>query len=242
LNSGQYISPELVGANQRNTVNLLRQAKNITRIREIVNDSHALSENLIEKEQATSTLSLDCKAGCSFCCYNQVGVTPAEVLVISDYLKTRLNKDELKALNGRITDLDKVTHNLNFFDRKKSKLPCPLLVNNQCSVYEVRPLSCRGWNSTDVNDCQRALETREDVEIKVSGNHLMITNSISTGITRGLLEAGLRAAPLELTAALRIVLSKFNAAEKYLAGQNVFGDARLNEIEAASSGVIPANG
>ena len=84
-------------------------------------------------------------------------------------------------------------------------------------------------NSFDVNDCEKAFNSNEDVEIKVFGTQLLITNSISTGITNGLISSGYKLEHLELTAALKIALTKFNLAEKYLSGQQVFREARLGE-------------
>ena len=118
--------------------------------------------------------------------------------------------------------------NLKACERKKAKIPCPLLKDNICSVYEVRPLACRGWNSTNVKDCESAYNSSEEGQIHVFGPQLMASNSVSIGINQGLQNGGYKPENLELTSALKIALSKYNVDEKYFSGKHIFRDARLN--------------
>jgi Fe-S-cluster containining protein len=228
-NTNDFVSNDLVSLGQENTHKLLSQGHNLTKIREIVNDAHLLVDSLINKAQEEAKPEINCRQGCSFCCYNQVAVTAPEVLVIADYLKAKLNKEELSELTIKITELDKQTAKLNSFERKKIRKACPLLVNNSCSVYEVRPLSCRGWNSLDVKDCEKAFSTDEDVEIKVFGTQLLISGSLFKGMNQGLHASGYKIESLELVSALKIALTKFNLTDKYLTGKRVFREASIKD-------------
>lgn len=68
-----------------------------------------------------------CKAGCSRCCLH-ISLFPVEAAVVAEAL-AELPKEMLRLLAGRI-------------DRAGNE-PCPLLVADQCVIYQSRPLICR---------------------------------------------------------------------------------------------------
>lgn len=64
-----------------------------------------------------------CKKGCSYCCYIPVSISEIEIEHIEN--STRLKRKKLPK-----------------FDIRQS-VPCPLLKDNMCSIYEYRPFLCR---------------------------------------------------------------------------------------------------
>lgn len=72
-----------------------------------------------------------CKAGCSACCHMQVEMTDVEAERISRATGTR---SQMLAPGRHTTPVEKL-------GRKDT--PCPFLKNNQCSIYDVRPVMCR---------------------------------------------------------------------------------------------------
>lgn len=68
-----------------------------------------------------------CKAGCSRCCLH-ISLFPIEAALVAEVL-TKLPEATLRLLAGRI-------------DRAGDD-PCPLLVADQCVIYQYRPLICR---------------------------------------------------------------------------------------------------
>ncbi len=79
-----------------------------------------------------------CKAGCAFCCTDvgNVDITTLEGLVIRDRIAS-LAKPMAKQLKKRIEK--------NSAKREKgASARCPfLLKNDTCSIYDIRPFSCR---------------------------------------------------------------------------------------------------
>jgi Fe-S-cluster containining protein len=83
-----------------------------------------------------------CKKGCSYCCHLSIPIYAFEARFIGESIK--VNPVELK-------------HNIRRDSNKFSeKTPCTFLVNNECSIYENRPLACRTLVNFDIDNyyCQ----------------------------------------------------------------------------------------
>ncbi len=214
----------------KNTVNMISEpfkSKNLKKINQSINLLQLGSEKLVNQQFENPQVKTDCQINCTYCCHNQVSVTPVEVTLLAEFIKLNFSEEQLRELKIRIYDLEKSTKDMNAFQRKKAKKPCALLIDNKCSVYTVRPLSCKGWNSLDVNDCKEAFNSDSEVQIKTLASPRIITNSVSIAITNTLKNVGLNNDLLELNSALKIALTKYNVGEKYLEGKNIFKDARL---------------
>lgn len=72
-----------------------------------------------------------CRKGCSHCCNMAVGISTYEAHLIGKHIG-------VAPVNHR-TDLDGIPGSITGF----MNVPCPFLKNNECSVYEVRPVACR---------------------------------------------------------------------------------------------------
>jgi len=76
--------------------------------------------------------SVSCKKGCSFCCYHEISASKAEL--------ESINKD----LSSE--EIEKFYFQSQYDDWKAieyTKRACALLINNECSRYNDRPLICR---------------------------------------------------------------------------------------------------
>ncbi|MBS4098852.1 MAG: YkgJ family cysteine cluster protein [Sulfuricella sp.] len=70
---------------------------------------------------------VECEKGCSKCCHYRIDITQTEADILSEYTgRTRKTPDRPR-------------------DMFQEPIPCPFLVENQCTVYPVRPLQCRGY-------------------------------------------------------------------------------------------------
>ncbi len=76
-----------------------------------------------------------CIKGCSNCCktHKDVPVYPLELVGISWYVTEKISGAEREALKKQLKE-----HN------KDSS--CPFLLNDNCSVYAMRPIACRQFN------------------------------------------------------------------------------------------------
>ena len=101
--------------------------------------------NLIDKtlEENGLWVNAKCHKGCSNCCHHNIYATQYEVDVIKEYMDVydiKPNRRRLK-IQKRAGDINKLSWN----ERK-----CAFLdQNNNCSIYEVRPIVCRTHNSQD---------------------------------------------------------------------------------------------
>ena len=127
-----------------------------------------------------------------------------------------------------LAELEEHKHCLSLGQRADARTPCALLVNHRCAAYPVRPLTCRGFNSSDAHLCELFLQSPWKVVVPACVPQLRLMTFVLDGMRAGLSESGLRGDLVELTAALRIALELPDAAERWLAGEAVFAPARLN--------------
>lgn len=76
-----------------------------------------------------------CKRGCSSCCHLNVDITDCEAQVIKKFPH---NKKNLK-LHSKLGQATR--HKLS-----REESACPFLKDNECSIYEDRPLACRAYH------------------------------------------------------------------------------------------------
>jgi hypothetical protein len=111
--------------------------------------------------------------------------------------------------------------------RRRAVLPCPLLIDDRCMAYAVRPLTCRGYNSSDARRCEEALDGSGAAAVPVYALQQRLTTFVLDGLRAGLAESRLGDELLELTAALRVALEVPGAPARWLAGEAVFAPARM---------------
>ena len=151
--------------------------------------------------------SLHCKEGCSYCCRKPgVLITVPELLRIVSHIQSSCDEGSRAALAVRARRYAQQIEGRRFDDATNESVPCPLLVDERCSVYELRPLVCRGYNSTNVDACQRAhADTRELVPIFSVLKD--VTDGATVGTAQCLSDAGGNGAMVDLGSALNIALT-----------------------------------
>jgi hypothetical protein len=177
-----------------------------------------------------------CRAGCAHCCHQPVGVTPPEVLAIVAHLQAIRAPAALEATTARMREADDRTRGVPTADRLSAEFPCPFLEDARCTIYEVRPLSCRGANSLDAAACERPLRDPAARAAFAVGTlavpcylePIRAFHAVTAGMQLAAHELhGLAMLPLELTAAMRIALDDPDAvARAWLAGDDPFAPAR----------------
>jgi hypothetical protein len=177
-----------------------------------------------------------CHSGCAHCCYQAVGVSAPEVFAIYQHLRATRTPVELAAVVQRIREADDRTRGLTSAERVSPHNPCPFLVDERCTIYEVRPLACRGTNSLDAAACARALREPEARAQFLAGaltipcflEPIRAFHAIAAGVQLALDELhGLEVLPLELTAAMRILVDAPDTTpERWLGGHDPFEAAR----------------
>lgn len=122
----------------------------------------------IEKE-ISSSLPIECRSGCAHCCQLRVVAFPHELITIYLYLKKEFSGDKVQAIKERIKKQFEVIKGLTQDEHYTINVQCPLLEDNKCSVYPVRPLSCAGYHSRSEAACKESNEHPEIVSNENGG-------------------------------------------------------------------------
>lgn len=168
-----------------------------------------------------------CREGCAWCCHQVIGAAPPEVLRIAGYLRQTLPPERWAALCERVRVGHERRRALAAGTLRRARLPCPLLENDRCLAYPVRPLTCRGFNSSDARRCEQAIASPGRVEVPDYAPQRRLATLVLDGLRAGVQENRLEGELLELTAALHLACADANAEARWLAGQKVFAAARL---------------
>jgi len=96
------------------------------------------SIKLIPKINKPLSPLFSCKKGCSTCCeYSEIGISIIEAEYINKNIKHSFSFQRYPSIS------------------KEHNNPCPFLINNQCSIYDFRPLVCRTYHVfTDPINCK----------------------------------------------------------------------------------------
>ncbi|WP_159876968.1 MULTISPECIES: YkgJ family cysteine cluster protein [Aquitalea] len=151
-----------------------------------------------------------CQAACNSCCYLRVEASQAEVLLIARHLRQG-TLPQLQEIRQRL--LQRQQH-MQAATAPLARLACAFLQDGLCSIYPLRPASCRKAHSFSAAACHtQAAEIPQDLSITLAAE------ALQRGTAAGYRQAGLAADPLELTAAMLWALDDAGAEEGWLAGQ-----------------------
>ena len=137
-----------------------------------------------------------------------------ELFRIVRYLRETLAPQELQATIERVVRRDEQRRQVRAGKRGDARLPCALLQDRRCLAYPVRPLTCRGFNSSDARQCELFVTQGNHVKVPTYHAQIRLTTFVLDGMRAGLSEAGLKGDLLELTAALRIAFEVPDAFER----------------------------
>uniref|UniRef100_A0A7V4G750 YkgJ family cysteine cluster protein n=1 Tax=Desulfobacca acetoxidans TaxID=60893 RepID=A0A7V4G750_9BACT len=185
-----------------------------------------LADRIIEEFETVHALPhpIVCQAGCSFCCHNQVQLTPPEAFLLGYMLQSYASPEKQQAVTEMV---------IREAGRKRGQTParlaagrkanpCPLLLGDRCGLYPWRPLMCRAMHSFDAAHCRSSLE-RGDLAADACYLHRHVfAVSLSKGLQEGFRVLGCRPATLEMSQALEVVLTEPDALSRWLRGKEVF--------------------
>jgi len=163
-----------------------------------------------------------CRKGCAYCCHVTVTARAPEIFLIASRIRAS-SKAELADFLSRIRAADQRTRHMTGQERASEKIPCALLKDGACSVYEVRPGACRGFTSTDADACRRGFNG-EQAQITTPSLWISLNAAHKQALWGALAAAGLPCESYELHHALRIALEVPDAESRWLAGEDIFAD------------------
>lgn len=142
----------------------LSQARTAAEVHAAFQAALASYDELNEGALQQTGARLDCCAGCSICCSLRIEVYAHEVFLLADHILATFSDAELFALKERLAAHTETVLPLTPFEHATRNLVCPLLQNGLCSVYVVRPQTCRRHHSLDVTACQYAYDHPADLD------------------------------------------------------------------------------
>lgn len=163
-------------------------------------------------------VEIACGKGCSHCCHIWVSATAPEAL----YIASRIRRKANSTVQFRIADAHQNTKQFAFDERDKHPYPRPMLENNACSIYDIRPMTCRFAASGDAEICARSYHNVTDENIPTPFMYVAGSGAYALAMSCALKRAGFIPAAYSFNSALEIALTNHNAEEEWLKGVDVF--------------------
>jgi len=199
----------------------------------------ALERSQLRHEQrlaaAGDAPTLACKAGCFWCCYFTVDVRPIEALRIHEFVQRSLPTADRERITSEIETNSAAFAALDEEARVRSNTKCPFLHLGRCSIYPVRPQTCRNYHATSATGCQKAYEEPDNDDIDPEFAPLVYQSGAAhvDAFSQTLKDAGYDVDAYELNSAMAALLADPSGTQaKFLAKQCVF--AALDGVEVPS--------
>jgi uncharacterized protein len=193
-------------------INALRAGRADTAVLELVRRVHDDMTSAIEA--LPSKAQHACASGCDFCCYLPVDVLAPEAFRIAAHLRQTRSPEELATLVYRLGAQGQDGFGLR---------PCVFLDHGRCSIYEVRPMVCRGYNSLSRERCEAY---HHDATVDLSGTKDRVAGrlaeAVEDGVIAGLEALGLDAQWYELSSAVLRALETADGLVQWAQGGTVF--------------------
>lgn len=202
--------------------------KRLNDVAPILAASYQRHDNLIHTTLATSTEALACRAGCAYCCHYKVEARAAEIFAVKRWMLKQWSEAEVAAATARITAHAEKVLSITEQEHLSLNMPCPLLVDQQCSVYEARPFRCRNFHSTSASSCEASFHHPEDMEqiTPLIDAVAIAADAHTQGVEAAIAQAGADNRVYDFTSALAEALTSEAAEKRYLKGKKAFQQAR----------------
>jgi Fe-S-cluster containining protein len=183
---------------------------------------------------APDVATLACRAGCTWCCYFTVDVRAVEVFRILDFVEQSFTPAEKARVYAEVRANSLALSTLNEDERVTRNVKCPFLSEGRCTIYAVRPQSCRNYHATNVAGCRQSYEEPGNLDIdpdfapgvyQAGGAHVeAFSNALS--------EAGYDVNAYELNCAVNAALAEPGARERF--------ESRLKPFISLDGEEVPA--
>jgi Fe-S-cluster containining protein len=202
-----------------------QKASTIVRKLELYLDGNI--EQFHKDREAAGKKGVDCKPGCTHCCYQPIAVTPLEMAPISDYVQKEFATERLLALKENLAAYEAGMQPYRNQRFRRARVACPFLTDGLCSIYAVRPFGCRGLNSMEVETCIRIKDEPDSKHKRASlEQQSLAADRISLGARMGAHGAMLDREPLELGVAAKVLVETPDAVARFFEGEPVFSSAK----------------
>jgi Fe-S-cluster containining protein len=182
----------------------------------------AIAEMEIARLRKDPQGKIACQAGCDHCCHRVVLVRVSEMIPIAQRVATVFTPAQRLALLDRCRQYANASERFRAGHLSFARPACPFLVDHRCSVYDVRPLSCRGYNSRSVSACEaKRAHPQSAPNIPLDERQNATAYALSDGHARALHEVGLANHFVDLGLALPALMTDPGLVQRYLEGSPI---------------------
>jgi Fe-S-cluster containining protein len=176
--------------------------------------------------------SLACSQGCSWCCHFTVDLRAVEIVRILDYLDAHAAPAVRERIVGEIEQNSATLERLDDVQRMQRNVKCPFLDLGRCTIYAVRPQTCRNYHATSSAGCRQSFEEPDNLDIdpefapytyQIGGAHV-------EAFSKALRDAGYDVAAYEMNVALAAALRRGDLRVRFEAGARPFSDLEGAEV------------
>ena len=133
--------------------------------------------------------AMACASGCSPCCHLYVQVPPGSAALIAGFIDAEFSPAARAALLDRLANTAAALRAAP--DPARLRQPCALLGNDdRCTVYAVRPLSCRAFTSRSLPRCQQVVFGDADGGVEQNAGHFRIFTEATFALEQAAKERG----------------------------------------------------
>jgi Fe-S-cluster containining protein len=138
-----------------------------------------------------------------------VDVRPVEVLRIVDFVQHEMSEEDRTRITTEIATNSASLAALDDDARARSNTKCPFLHLGRCSIYSVRPQTCRNYHATNAAGCQKAYEepANDDIDPEFAPLVYQSGGAHVDAFSAAMQEAGYDVEAYELNAALAVALT-----------------------------------
>jgi len=176
--------------------------------------------------------TLACCAGCTWCCYFTVDVRAVEVFRILDFTARSFAPEEQERIYAEARANAAALRNLDENARMSRNVKCPFLSQGRCTIYSVRPQSCRNYHATNVAGCQQSYDDPGNAEIDPDFAPYVYQAGVAhvEAFSSAMREAGYDGSAYELNCALDAALSDPDSRRRFESKQQPFGGLAGEEV------------
>lgn len=172
--------------------------------------------------------TLACREGCTWCCHFTVDVRAAEVFGILDFVEQRFTEEEKVRFFAKVRANSAALERSDVGERDTLTLKCPFLDESRCTIYAVRPQSCRNYHATDATGCQQSYEQPDNLDIdpEFAPGVYQAGAAHVEAVSDALGGAGFDVDAYELNAALDAAVSNVDSRARFESGLKPFTGLR----------------
>jgi Fe-S-cluster containining protein len=160
-----------------------------------------------------------CRVGCAACCYQTIMILSTDALLIARHM---IDPGHRARIGATAAAVQRLTDDARYVQH----IPCPLLVKDRCSVYDVRPHVCRSHYSLSRKACYDDLDTR----VPLLSGPAFFAADVSIGADYALMKRGLQVTLGELADFVDQALAP-GVIDRWLAGEAVIQRGRADYAE-----------